>query len=80
MSRIYIDRKAIGENRQRRIKGLSLLPPIMLESPSGEITYHMGLDYGVFRITYQPKELHPDGSPIDPEAPELWIEHELDDL
>lgn len=71
--RIYIDRKRIAENRQARMAGQPTKPPIMVES-EGNITHVDAYEGGNFRVVYRPKALREDGGPVDPDAPEVWVE------
>ena len=84
MFRIYIDRKAISDNRVARVnaikstgsdKGAELHPPIILDD-NGVRTFYNQVHFPGGVVTYQPKPLNPDSTPVDPESPELWIEVE----
>lgn len=73
MKRIFIDRKAIAENRERSRFGRSLLPPIILECDGSE-EHVFGVVGPGWRVVYVPKKLNKDGSPVDPHSPEVWVQ------
>lgn len=51
------------------------MPPIIVVTADGTRSLVHQIDFNCRgRVVYRPKELNPDGSPVDPTAAEVWVE------